>query len=205
MDITEDGIQKDIEESDEKKEADLFGGAFSDFLNNIDFNNSATVKKDDATKLKIIKQNQNFEKLESDFHSKTELNKKNDNKNLEKKEEDKFQFILISKKKQRENNQPKIKKKQLETNSIKNKTELNDYQSKKKKIKETFDNIYNYYNNDNEDLENMYDIPQATDGLLNTMNDFEFDINQKKQAYTSQLNDETSNPLDMFISSEVNN
>ena len=82
------------------------------------------------------------------------------------------------------------------------------YKSKKKNNKEAFEKIYDYYYNDdnNEDLFNMLEVPQTSDGLLNTLMDFDFQINQKKAGYTSQLNDdEESKPLDMLISSEVNN
>ena len=193
MEITEDGKEKDL--------SDFFNGGFSDFLDNAGVNNCATVNKED--KLKNIQKNNKFEDLGNNFHSKTELNKTNVNQKIDKKEDNNFQFILISKKKQRPNDETKKKKKNQESISIKNKTEIDDYKSKKKKNKETFDNIYNYYNNNNDDFSSAFDVPQTSDGLLNTMNDFDFDVNQKKAAYTSQLNDEVSKPLEMFISSEV--
>jgi hypothetical protein len=198
MEITKDG--------EERKISDIFGDGFSEFLDNTNLFNSATVKKDD--KSKNLKINEYVDGLENGLHSKTELNKSNNNKKIEKKKEDKFEFVLISKKKQRINDEDKIKKKKNETISIKNKTEINDYKSKKKNNKEVFEKIYDYnYNDDNnEDLFNMLEVPQASDGLLNTLMDFDFQINQKKAGYTSQLNDdEESKPLDMLISSEVNN
>ena len=198
MEITKDG--------EERKISDIFGDGFSEFLDNTNLFNSATVKKDD--KSKNLTKNEYVDGLENGLHSKTELNKSNNNKKIEKKKEDKFEFVLISKKKQRINDEDKIKKKKNETISIKNKTEINDYKSKKKNNKEAFEKIYDYYYNDdnNEDLFNMLEVPQASDGLLNTLMDFDFQINQKKAGYTSQLNDdEESKPLDMLISSEVNN
>ena len=198
MEITKDG--------EERKISDIFGDGFSEFLDNTNLFNSATVKKDD--KSKNLTKNEYVDGLENGLHSKTELNKSNNNKKIEKKKEDKFEFVLISKKKQRINDEDKIKKKKNETISIKNKTEINDYKSKKKNNKEVFEKIYDYnYNDDNnEDLFNMLEVPQASDGLLNTLMDFDFQINQKKAGYTSQLNDdEESKPLDMLISSEVNN
>ena len=198
MEITKDG--------EERKISDIFGDGFSEFLDNTNLFNSATVKKDD--KSKNLKINEYVDGLENGLHSKTELNKSNNNKKIEKKKEDKFEFVLISKKKQRINDEDKIKKKKNETISIKNKTEINDYKSKKKNNKEVFEKIYDYYYNDdnNEDLSNMLEVPQTSDGLLNTLMDFDFQINQKKAGYTSQLNDdEESKPLDMLISSEVNN
>ena len=198
MEITKDG--------EERKISDIFGDGFSEFLDNTNLFNSATVKKDD--KSKNLKKNEYVDGLENGLHSKTELNKSNNNKKIEKKKEDKFEFVLISKKKQRINDEDKIKKKKNETISIKNKTEINDYKSKKKNNKEVFEKIYDYYYNDdnNEDLFNMQEVPQASDGLVNTLMDFDFKINQKKAGYTSQLNDdEESKPLDMLISSEVNN
>ena len=198
MEITKDG--------EERKISDIFGDGFSEFLDNTNLFNSATVKKDD--KSKNLTKNEYVDGLENGLHSKTELNKSNNNKKIEKKKEDKFEFVLISKKKQRINDEDKIKKKKNETISIKNKTEINDYKSKKKNNKEVFEKIYDYYYNDdnNEDLFNMLEVPQTSDGLLNTLMDFDFQINQKKAGYTSQLNDdEESKPLDMLISSEVNN
>ena len=198
MEITKDG--------EERKISDIFGDGFSEFLDNPNLFNSATVKKDD--KSKNLQKNEYVDGLENGLHSKTELNKSNNNKKIEKKKEDKFEFVLISKKKQRINDEDKIKKKKNETISIKNKTEINDYKSKKKNNKEAFEKIYDYYYNDdnNEDLFNTPEVPQASDGLLNTLMDFDFQINQKKAGYTSQLNDdEESKPLDMLISSEVNN
>ena len=198
MEITKDG--------EERKISDIFGDGFSEFLDNTNLFNSATVKKDD--KSKNLKINEYVDGLENGLHSKTELNKSNNNKKIEKKKEDKFEFVLISKKKQRINDEDKIKKKKNETISIKNKTEINDYKSKKKNNKEAFEKIYDYYYNDdnNEDFSNMLEVPQTSDGLLNTLMDFDFQINQKKAGYTSQLNDdEESKPLDMLISSEVNN
>ena len=198
MEITKDG--------EERKISDIFGDGFSEFLDNTNLFNSATVKKDD--KSKNLTKNEYVDGLENGLHSKTELNKSNNNKKIEKKKEDKFEFVLISKKKQRINDEDKIKKKKNETISIKNKTEINDYKSKKKNNKEVFEKIYDYYYNDdnNEDLSNMLEVPQTSDGLLNTLMDFDFQINQKKAGYTSQLNDdEESKPLDMLISSEVNN
>ena len=198
MEITKDG--------EERKISDIFGDGFSEFLDNTNLFNSATVKKDD--KSKNLTKNEYVDGLENGLHSKTELNKSNNNKKIEKKKEDKFEFVLISKKKQRINDEDKIKKKKNETISIKNKTEINDYKSKKKNNKEAFEKIYDYYYNDdnNEDLFNMLEVPQTSDGLLNTLMDFDFQINQKKAGYTSQLNDdEESKPLDMLISSEVNN
>ena len=198
MEITDNG--------QERKLSDIFGDGFSEFLDNTNLFNSATVKKDD--KSKNLKKNEYVDDLENGLHSKTELNKSNNNQKIEKKKEDKFEFVLISKKKQRINDKDKIKKKKNETISIKNKTEINDYKTKKKKNKEVFENIYDYYYNDdnNEDLSNMLEVPQTSDGLLNTLMDFDFQINQKKAGYTSQLNDdEESKPLDMLISSEVNN
>ena len=198
MEITKDG--------EERKISDIFGDGFSEFLDNTNLFNSATVKKDD--KSKNLTKNEYVDGLENGLHSKTELNKSNNNKKIEKKKEDKFEFVLISKKKQRINDEDKIKKKKNETISIKNKTEINDYKSKKKNNKEAFEKIYDYYYNDdnNEDFSNMLEVPQTSDGLLNTLMDFDFQINQKKAGYTSQLNDdEESKPLDMLISSEVNN
>ena len=198
MEITKDG--------EERKISDIFGDGFSEFLDNTNLFNSATVKKDD--KSKNLTKNEYVDGLENGLHSKTELNKSNNNKKIEKKKEDKFEFVLISKKKQRINDEDKIKKKKNETISIKNKTEINDYKSKKKNNKEAFEKIYDYYYNDdnNEDLFNMLEVPQTSDGLVNTLMDFDFQINQKKAGYTSQLNDdEESKPLDMLISSEVNN
>ena len=198
MEITKDG--------EERKISDIFGDGFSEFLDNTNLFNSATVKKDD--KSKNLKINEYVDGLEKGLHSKTELNKSNNNKKIEKKKEDKFEFVLISKKKQRINDEDKIKKKKNKTIYIKNKTEINDYKSKKKNNKEVFEKIYDYnYNDDNnEDLFNMLEVPQTSDGLLNTLMDFDFQINQKKAGYTSQLNDdEESKPLDMLISSEVNN
>ena len=198
MEITKDG--------EERKISDIFGDGFSEFLDNTNLFNSATVKKDD--KSKNLTKNEYVDGLENGLHSKTELNKSNSNKKIEKKKEDKFEFVLISKKKQRINDEDKIKKKKNETISIKNKTEINDYKSKKKNNKEVFEKIYDYnYNDDNnEDLFNMLEVPQTSDGLVNTLMDFDFQINQKKAGYTSQLNDdEESKPLDMLISSEVNN
>ena len=150
MEITKDG--------EERKISDIFGDGFSEFLDNTNLFNSATVKKDD--KSKNLTKNEYVDGLENGLHSKTELNKSNNNKKIEKKKEDKFEFVLISKKKQRINDEDKIKKKKNETISIKNKTEINDYKSKKKNNKEVFEKIYDYYYNDdnNEDLFNMLEL-----------------------------------------------
>ena len=99
MEITKDG--------EERKISDIFGDGFSEFLDNTNLFNSATVKKDD--KSKNLKKNEYVDGLENGLHSKTELNKSNNNKKIEKKKEDKFEFVLISKKKQRINDEDKIK------------------------------------------------------------------------------------------------
>ena len=191
-----------------ENEKDIFGEDYNDFINNNNNKNSASVKRDDHINFNRLNSLENDEDEEDDKnYSKTELNK-NGIKNkilvkLEKNNENNPNEIRFMNKKtvRKKDEDKKIKKKKSEY--IKTRTEI-DKQIMKEKSKINFEELYNYHNNE-ENYINIYeDQNNNLEGLCNTMNEFDFKVNQQKPAYTYQENSDMQEALDMFITSDVN-
>jgi len=191
-----------------ENEKDIFGEDYNDFINNNNNKNSASVKRDDHINFNRLNSLENDEDEEDDKnYSKTELNK-NGIKNkilvkLEKNNENNPHEIRFMNKKtvRKKDEDKKIKKKKSEY--IKTRTEI-DKQIMKEKSKINFEELYNYHNNE-ENYINIYeDQNNNLEGLCNTMNEFDFKVNQQKPAYTYQENSDMQEALDMFITSDVN-
>ena len=193
----------------ERNEENLFGGDFLKFIENNN-NISASVKKDENKNINRINSSEN---LEEEFHSRTELNKKNINfkkqkkKEKERADEDVKEIQLMHKKTSRKIDDTKKKKKNHE---CKTKTEINDYQYIKDKQQANFEKFAGYQNM-NEDLYNdindiLYDETEKTEGFSKTLDyfDAQVNVNQNKQAYECKTNVDESEGLNMFISSEIN-
>ena len=191
-----------------ENEKDIFGEDYNDFINNNNNKNSASIKRDDHINFNRLNSLENDEDEEDDKnYSKTELNK-NGIKNkilvkLEKNNENNPHEIRFMNKKtvRKKDEDKKIKKKKSEY--IKTRTEI-DKQIMKEKSKINFEELYNYHNNE-ENYINIYeDQNNNLEGLCNTMNEFDFKVNQQKPAYTYQENSDMQEALDMFITSDVN-
>ena len=202
----------DNDNDNERNEENFFDGDYFDYLNKNN-NNSASVKKDEKKNIKRIN---SFDNLDEEFHSKTELNNKN-NKNINRKypkqkekqkekiNEDVKEIQLTKKKTTRKFDDNKKKKKNHE---CKTKTEINDYQNIKEKNQDYFEKFAGYQEMNDEDLYSniMYDNQEKTDGFIKTLEDFDaqVNVNQNKHAYECKTNVDESEGLNMFISSEIN-
>ena len=187
----------DIE--NQKKEEDFYGEDFEQYLKKEDKINSGTLKNDGQNKNKNY-----FEDLdEVDLRSRSELNQEGLKKNIIKNEnENKSPIIFIKKKTiRKDDDEKKIKKKKQDLANPKTKTELN-YQIIKNKNKQHFEDIYDYYNNDNNYL-NIYDEPNHSEDFLDIYDDFDnVNSNKRKHGYITQLNTDRPENLDMLISNE---
>ena len=191
-----------------ENEKDIFGEDYNEFINDNHKKNSASVKRDDHNNFNRIEGFENDEDEEEDDKnfSKTELNKKGlQNKiliKLEKNNQNNPHEIRFTNKKtvRKNDGDKKIKKKKSEY--VKTRTEI-DKQIIQEKNKINFEEIFNYHNND-ENYLNIYEEQNNQEGLYNTMNEFDFKVNQQKPAYTYQENSDMQEALDMFITSDVN-
>ena len=201
----EETFNNDNENDNERDEKNVFDQDYFKYIENNNFINSASVKKDEDKNMKRIN---SFENLEEEFHSNTELNKKIKIKKKKEKEntnEEDKQIKIIQKKTSRKFDNNKKKKKNYES---KTKTEINDYQYIKEKNQKKLENFSGFQDFNEEYYNNiMYDDDQdKADGIIKTLDDFDahVNVNQQKEAYECKTNVDESVGLNMFISSEIN-
>ena len=188
-----------------RNEGDIFGEGYEEFLFNQNKQNSATAKKEDQNKAKKYDIFEDSDEDEDNMHPKSELNIENKKTKVELKQENPNpnpnQKFFIKKKTSRPvEEEKKEKKKNAEFGLPKTKTEI-DYKDIKKKNKQNFDNIYNYYNDEDHYI-NMYNEEKNPEELLNMFDELDdINSNKKKQSPGTQINNDKPEDLDMIISS----
>ena len=188
-----------------RNEGDIFGEGYEEFLFNQNKQNSATAKKEDQNKAKKYDIFEDSDEDEDNMHPKSELNIENKKTKVELKQENPNpnpnQKFFIKKKTSRPvEEEKKEKKKNSEFGFPKTKTEI-DYKDIKKKNKQNFDNIYNYYNDEDHYI-NMYNEEKNPEELLNMFDELDdINSNKKKQSPGTQINNDKPEDLDMIISS----
>ena len=188
-----------------RNEGDIFGEGYEEFLFNQNKQNSATAKKEDQNKAKKYDIFEDSDEDEDIMHPKSELNIENKKTKVELKQENPNpnpnQKFFIKKKTSRPvEEEKKEKKKNAEFGLPKTKTEI-DYKDIKKKNKQNFDNIYNYYNDEDHYI-NMYNEEKNPEELLNMFDELDdINSNKKKQSPGTQINNDKPEDLDMIISS----
>ena len=192
-------------------------GDYQNFLEEPQYLDEINQKKNDTLK-DNASNNDIFEKINEigNFHHQTELNKED----LKTKEHKKIKhknsisgnstndlFKALKKKTNREGEKRAKKKKKTKTDnmdfSLKNKTELNNYEDIKK---ENEKKIYDAFNN--EEYFDVYgDQQQDPSGdLFNLMNEEHTinEVNQSRPVYNTQMDREIPESFNMIISSEIN-
>ena len=188
-------------------------GDYQNFLEEPQVLDKINQKRNDTLK-DSVSNNDIFEKINDleNYHHQTELNKED----LKTKEHKKIKhknsisgnssndlFKALKKKTNREGEKRTKKKKKTKTDnmdfSYKNKTELNNYEDKKK---ENEKKIYDAFNN--EEYYDVYEDQQqeASGDLFNLMNEEHTinEVNQSRPVYNTQMDREIPESFNMIIS-----